>query len=119
VYATLVSTGLKEHETPLGSFRIHKKYVSNSMSDIGADAADARYSIDDVPWTQYFKGSLALHAAFWHGHFGLKRSHGCINLSPADAFYVFQHTWPELPKGWHGISTQQTGFTGTLVLVTE
>lgn len=119
IYATLVSTGLATHETPRGSFRIHKKYVSNSMSDIGADAASDRYSIDDVPWTQYFQGSLALHAAFWHGHFGLKRSHGCINLSPADAFYVFQHTWPEMPQGWHGISTQQTGFTGTLVVITD
>jgi hypothetical protein len=119
VYATLVSTGLSSHETPQGSFRIHKKYVTNSMSDIGADAADDRYSIDDVPWTQYFDRSRALHAAFWHGHFGLKRSHGCINLSPADAFYVFQRTWPELPPGWHGVSTQQTGFTGTLVVVTD
>jgi hypothetical protein len=119
IYATLVSTGLPEHETKVGSFRIHKKYVSNGMSDIGADVVDDRYSIDDVPWTQYFDGPRALHGAFWHAQFGIKRSHGCVNLSPADARYIFQHTWPELPAGWHGISTQQTGFTGTLVVVEE
>jgi hypothetical protein len=119
IYATLVSSGLPEHATPLGSFRIHKKYVSDSMSDIGADAADNRYSIDDVPWTEYFDGARALHAAFWHAQFGIKRSHGCVNLSPADAFYIFQRTWPILPAGWHGISTQKTGFSGSLVVITE
>jgi hypothetical protein len=119
IYATLVSSGLTEHATPVGSFRIHKKYVSDSMGDIGADVVDDRYSIDDVPWTEYFDGPRALHAAFWHSQFGIKRSHGCVNLSPADAFYVFQHTWPEVPRGWHGISTQKTGFSGSLVLITE
>jgi hypothetical protein len=118
-YATLVSSGLSDHATPLGSFRIQKKHVSDTMADIGEDAADDRYSIDDVPWTQYFAGSTALHAAFWHGQFGIQRSHGCVNLAPADAFYVFQHTWPEVPLGWHGISTQKTGLTGSLVVVTE
>jgi len=118
-YATLVSSGLTDHKTPLGSFRIQRKYVSDTMSDIGADAADDRYSIDDVPWTQYFDGSRALHAAFWHAHFGIQRSHGCVNLSPPDAFYVFQHTWPELPASWHGVSTQKTGMKGSLVVVTE
>ena len=118
-YATLISSGLEDHRTPLGSFRIQRKYVSDTMSDIGADAADDRYSIDDVPWTEYFDGSRALHAAFWHSQFGLRRSHGCVNMSPADAFYVFQHTWPELPPSWHGISTQKTGFKGSLVVVTE
>ncbi|HEX6241908.1 MAG TPA: L,D-transpeptidase, partial [Polyangiales bacterium] len=118
-YATLVSSGIKDHKTPLGSFRMQRKYVSDTMSDIGADAADDRYSIDDVPWTQYFDGSRALHAAFWHAQFGIQRSHGCVNLAPADAFYVFQHTWPELPASWHGVSTQKTGLKGSLVVITE
>lgn len=118
-YATLVSTGLPDHATPPGSFRIQRKFVSDSMSDIGADASDDRYSIDDVPWTQYFEGSLALHGAFWHAHFGIQRSHGCVNLAPADARYVFQHTEPLVPQGWHGVSTQKTGIRGSLVLITE
>jgi hypothetical protein len=118
-YATLVSSGVPDHATPPGSFRIQRKYVSDTMSDIGADVADDRYSIDDVPWTQYFDGSRALHGAFWHSQFGIQRSHGCINLSPPDARHVFVHTAPALPPGWHGISTQKTPFPGSLVLVTE
>jgi hypothetical protein len=118
-YATLVSSGTEDHRTPLGSFRITRKFVSDSMSDIGADAADDRYSIDDVPWAQYFHGARALHAAFWHTGFGLPRSHGCINLAPADAFYIFQRTWPQLPSSWHGVSAQNTGWKSSLVLITE
>ncbi len=119
VFATLVSTGLPDYATKVGSFRIQKKYVSDSMSDIGADVADNRYSIDDVPWTQYFDGPRALHAAFWHSQYGIPRSHGCVNMAPADAFYVFEHTLPHVPTGWHGLSTQKTGITGSLVVVTE
>jgi len=118
-YATLVSTGLADHATTPGSFRIQRKYVSDTMSDIGADAEDDRYSIDDVPWTQYFDGSRALHGAFWHTHFGIQRSHGCVNLAPTDARYVFQHTDPQVPAGWHGVSTQKTGLRGSLVVITE
>jgi hypothetical protein len=118
VYATLVSSGLEGHDTPVGLFDIRAKYVATTMSDIGADADD-RYSIEDVPWTEYFSGSVALHGAFWHGGFGLRHSHGCVNLSPFDAHRIFNHTWPELPEGWHGISTDLTGLKASKVYITE
>jgi hypothetical protein len=89
------------------------------MSDLGPEAGDDRYSIDDVPWTEYFAGSIALHGAFWHNSFGLRRSHGCVNLSPYDAHRVFNHTWPEVPVGWHGVSTDQTGVRASKVYITE
>jgi hypothetical protein len=119
VYATLVSTGLEGFDTPAGVYTIRAKYVADTMSDLGPDAGDERYKIEDVPWTQYFSGSLALHGAFWHERFGLRRSHGCINLSPADARRAFEHTCPLLPEGWHGISTDRTGFKGSTVVITE
>lgn len=119
-YATLVSTGLEGHETPRGDFRIRRKYVSDTMANLGPDAGDDGYRIDDVPWTQYFEGSVALHGAFWHHRFGLRRSHGCVNLSPRDARRVFAHTWPAIPPGWHGVSTDRgTGFEGSRVIVTD
>ena len=43
----------------------------------GTVAGDLPYSIEDVPWTMYFLGGYALHAAFWHDKFGTRRSHGC------------------------------------------
>jgi hypothetical protein len=119
IYATLVSTGLEGRDTPLGSFTIREKYVADTMSDLGPDAGDDRYKIEDVPWTQYFSRSFALHGAFWHEGFGLRRSHGCVNLSPLDARWVFEHTLPELPEGWHGISTDKTGVKGGTVLITK
>ncbi|MBX3275383.1 MAG: L,D-transpeptidase [Sandaracinaceae bacterium] len=119
-YATLVSTGVDGHDTPRGEFRIHRKYVSDTMANLGPEAGDDSYRIDDVPWTQYFAGSVALHGAFWHHRFGLPRSHGCVNLSPRDAQHVFRHTWPDIPLGWHGVSTDRgTGFVGSRVLVTD
>ncbi|MGF1466347.1 MAG: L,D-transpeptidase, partial [Sandaracinaceae bacterium] len=118
VYATLVSTGVDEHDTPTGEYRIRRKLVSDTMADLG-DTYDDAYRIEDVPWTQYFEGSFALHGAFWHGRFGLRRSHGCVNLAPTDARAIFQHTWPQVPEGWHGVSTEGTAFEGSRVLVTE
>ncbi|MCS6798004.1 MAG: L,D-transpeptidase [Myxococcota bacterium] len=105
VFATLVSTGLPGHETPTGLFRIRAKYIADTMGDLGADL-DERYSIEDVPWTQYFSGSIALHGAFWHGGFGQPRSHGCVNLSPADAHQVFDLLAPAVPEGWLGVSAE-------------
>ncbi len=120
VYATLVSTGLPGHDTPTGLFEVRTKYVSATMSDIGPDVSeDLRYSIEDVPWTQYFSGSVALHGAFWHGGFGLPHSHGCVNLAPLDAHWLFDHTLPELPNGWHGVTTDGSGWKGSKVWITE
>ncbi len=119
VYATLVSSGVQGHDTPIGLFEIRQKYVANGMSDLGPEAGDERYSIDDVPWTQYFSGSIALHGAFWHDRFGLQRSHGCVNLAPYDAHRVFNHTWPEVGEGWHGATTDKTGLLASKVLITN
>lgn len=101
VFATLVSSGREGFETPTGTFRIESKHVSTTMDD--TDSLTEAYSIEDVPWTMYFHESYALHAAFWHDHFGRPRSHGCINLSPADARWLFSWAGPELPPGWHGV----------------
>jgi hypothetical protein len=101
VFATLVSTGKEGYETPTGIFRITAKHVSATMD--GMAGSDEAYSIEDVPWTMYFQGSYALHAAFWHEHFGNVRSHGCVNLAPADARWLFRFATPVLPEGWHGV----------------
>jgi len=68
-----------------------------------------------VPYVQYFHEGYALHSAYWHDHFGVARSHGCINLSPIDAQRVFGFTDPPVPEGWHG-TTVDPG-RGTTVVV--
>lgn len=105
VYATLVSTGAdglgdpkKTHSTIQGVFRIHTKHVSVTMD--GDDVGD-EFDLRDVPFVQYFTEGYALHAAYWHDDFGIPRSHGCVNLAPRDAAWLFEWTTPDVPKEWH------------------
>ncbi|MEY4548456.1 MAG: hypothetical protein RL685_4651, partial [Pseudomonadota bacterium] len=57
---------------------------------------------EDVPYVMYFDGSYALHGAFWHRNYGTRMSHGCINLAPLDARYLFFFSDPPVQPGWHG-----------------
>lgn len=116
VFATLVSTGREGFETPTGLYRIQSKHVSTTMDNLDGDTA---YSIDDVPWTMYFHGNYALHGAFWHYTFGQVRSHGCINLAPADARWLFYWTTPTLPPAWHGVFSGSSTGRGTHVFIEE
>ena len=121
VYVTLVSTGRKgtkeePYDTPTGRWRIYSKHVSTTMD--GNSASDGNYSIQDVPWTMFFHGSYALHGAFWHRGFGAVRSHGCVNLGPSDARWLFQWTTPFLPEGWHGVNATDDS-PGSTVIVHE
>ncbi|HSM55100.1 MAG TPA: L,D-transpeptidase, partial [Candidatus Sulfomarinibacteraceae bacterium] len=47
----------------------------------------------DVPHTMFFDGDIALHGAYWHNDFGAPRSHGCVNMTPRDAEWVWY--WSE------------------------
>ncbi len=77
------------------------------------------YELRDVPWIQYFDAGYALHGAYWHDVFGIPRSHGCINLAPIDARYVFMWTTPEVPPGWHGLNVSDAWSQGTLIRIRE
>jgi lipoprotein-anchoring transpeptidase ErfK/SrfK len=126
VYATLISSGAggKNHNTPWGNFHVYQKHLSSRMSaeekpaEVEGEEGEHAYRYDDVPWVQYIAGGIALHTAFWHDRFGVPVSHGCINLSPRDAQYVFRKTSPDVPPGWHGINPGRGGLPpGTLVSV--
>ena len=108
IYATLVSSGKEtsdaatDHRSPSGEWFIREKHVTTTMDGDGTAAGDLLYSIEDVPYVMYFEGSYALHGAFWHRNFGVRMSHGCINLAPLDAKYLFFFTDPPVRAGWHG-----------------
>ena len=113
VYTTLVSTGAdglgdpkKTHSTVQGAFLIHTKHVTVTMD--GDDAGD-EFDLRDVPFVQYFTDGFALHGAYWHDDFGTPRSHGCINLAPIDAAWLFNWTSPEVPGPWHAALTLKRG----------
>ena len=117
VFVTLVSTGADgtgdpetTHSTIQGEFALHTKHVSVTMD---GDEVGDEYDLRDVPYVQYFKEGYALHAAYWHDGFGTPRSHGCINLSPLDARWLFSWTSPSVPATWHGAMSPR----GTLISI--
>jgi len=89
VFATLVATGMDPFFTRPGLFQIQQKKELETMS--GAFEADRSdfYYLEDVPWTMYYDQNRALHGAYWRTMFGYPQSHGCINLSPGDAHWLF------------------------------
>ena len=98
VYATLISSGLPGKNTPNGLYRARYKHASITMR--GSDE-DGPYEVQEVPWVFFFEGAYAVHGAYWHDTFGNPRSHGCVNVAPADARWLFDFVSPELPAGWH------------------
>lgn len=119
VYATLVSTGAdglgdpaETRSTVTGTFLIHTKHVSTTMK---SDEEGDRFLLSEVPYVQFFTQGYALHAAYWHDQFGTPRSHGCINLSPLDARWLFHFTEPSVPQNWHGALSLKGG---TLLRIT-
>jgi hypothetical protein len=99
VYATLVSSG-KGSPTPRGNYPIWAKVASMTMAN--QDYEDKPYMVEHVPWVLLFQGHNALHGAYWHDRFGNRRSHGCVNLAPRDARWMFEWVSPTLPAAWTG-----------------
>jgi hypothetical protein len=105
VYATLVSTGRgrqgTDQATPKGIHRIWVKLRSSDMDNLENLEQTENYAIQAVPWVMYFERGYGLqHGTFWHRAFGRVQSHGCVNLSPADAERLFSFASPRLPSGW-------------------
>ena len=90
VFATMISSGTGKFYTRQGLFQIETKVEAEDMR--GAFTADKSdfYYLEDVPWTMYYDGARAIHGAYWHDGFGFKQSHGCVNLSVADAYWLFR-----------------------------
>ena len=99
VFATLVASG-KSSPTPLGDYPIWAKVASMDMAN--QDYEDKPFMVQGVPWVLLFQAHNAIHGAYWHDRFGARRSHGCVNLAPLDARWVFEWAGPTLPTGWTG-----------------
>jgi len=91
IFASMASTGVPHFWTRPGIFQIQKKLDSTTMSN---SVQDDFYYLENVPWTMYFDEARALHGAYWHNNFGYPASHGCVNLSPGDAHWLYN--WASL-----------------------
>jgi hypothetical protein len=99
-FVTYVSLGRAGVETPIGQYSTFGKYVTDDMTSTSVADADHAYDLPNVPFTQYYRpGGYAIHAAYWHDHFGSTESQGCVNVTWADGAYLFELTSPQVAPG--------------------
>jgi lipoprotein-anchoring transpeptidase ErfK/SrfK len=88
---------VQDYTTTPGDHRIFLKTPSRRMSG-GREGEGDFYDLPGIPWVAYFTTSrIAFHGAYWHNDFGIPRSHGCVNLLPEDAQWVYRWTLPAAP----------------------
>lgn len=101
VFMTRVATGGKfldgDYSTPRGQYMTNRKRPSRHMASEDL-AAPSAYDLPGVPWVSYLtKSGISFHGTYWHNDFGKPRSHGCINLSPQAAHWVYRWCAPAVP----------------------
>lgn len=84
----VIASGLPGYETPTGEYAIWLKVRSQTMTG-GSKADGSYYNIPNVEWVSYFYQDYALHGAWWRKVFGAPASHGCVNMTNADAQWVY------------------------------
>src|SRR3989344_4187883 len=101
VYEFPISSGLYDW-TPRGTFNIWIK-LKYTKTEGGNRALSTYYTLPNVPYTMYFANGenppwrgFGIHGAYWHNDFGRPKSHGCINMRPADAQVLYYWTQPDL-----------------------
>lgn len=95
VFAALTSTGVATSPTTTGLYHVYMRYNTTVMSR-GVRTDPWFYYMEDVPYTLYFNDHMALHGTYWHDEFGYVRSHGCVNLSLTDAYWMFSFLSEEM-----------------------
>ena len=106
VFMARIASGAKfsngDFSTPSGRYMTFHKRSSRHMAR-GNLAANG-YDLPGVPWNSYItEEGIAFHGTYWHNNFGRPRSHGCINLTPQAAKWVFLWTMPTVPPDQEGI----------------
>jgi len=83
---------LDKWATPPGLHPIYRKLASLHMAGGNMESG---YDTPGIGWVSIFDESgAAVHSTFWHNDFGTPRSHGCVNVLPEDAKWVFRWTTP-------------------------
>jgi lipoprotein-anchoring transpeptidase ErfK/SrfK len=91
IKTVLTSTGTWRHPTVIGTYRVYAKIPSQTMTG-GSRARGDYYRLPGVPNIMYFYQGYGLHGTYWHRNFGHPMSHGCVNLTLADAAWFYAWT---------------------------
>ncbi len=90
-----ISTGIELTPTPRGNFVVFKKTPSRYMQGPIPGISEKEYDLPGVPWNLYFtEQGAVIHGAYWHDHFGVPWSSGCVNLPSAKAEMLYR--WADL-----------------------
>jgi hypothetical protein len=100
VFSSRISSGQRfgngDYSTPEGEYVTFRKRHSRHMAY--GNLASAGYDLPGVPWVAYItEGGISFHGTYWHNDFGRPRSHGCINMLPHAAKWLFRWTLPVVP----------------------
>lgn len=100
VFATRVSTGGRlrsgTYTTPEGEYITYHKRPTRHMAR--GDLASSGFDLPGVPWVIYIKeNGISFHGTYWHNDYGRPRSHGCINMTPQAAKWLYRWTTPTVP----------------------
>ncbi|MFN8491695.1 MAG: L,D-transpeptidase [Caldilineaceae bacterium] len=115
IRAFRISSGLPNTPTVTGAFHIRTKVVSQTMT--GGEGS-MYYNLPGVKWVQYFYEDYSFHGTYWHNNFGHPMSHGCVNMTNADAKWLFDWAAPT----WDGKTVwfkSKADAPGTLVIIHE
>lgn len=93
-FATVIASGSGELYSDPGVYEVYHKIELHTMQgSYTADRSDFFY-YESVPWALYYNHAQAIHGIYWPAVLGFKQSHGCINMFPGDANWLFH--WAEL-----------------------
>jgi len=97
VFAARAATGSQYRSgrwsTPIGQFITSYKRPTRHMA--AGDIASNGFDLPGVPWVLYItKSGISFHGTYWHNDYGRPRSHGCINLTPQAAKWLYRWTMP-------------------------
>jgi Uncharacterized protein conserved in bacteria len=94
VFAALVATGSGELYSDPGLYYIYEKRELELMQGSYTSDRSDFYSLEGVPWTMYYNHAQAIHGIYWPASLGFTQSHGCVNMFPGDAHWLFN--WAKL-----------------------
>lgn len=83
--------GKSGYETVTGTYKIYLRNQTQDLTNAAYYPKDhpKYYYQPDVPYVQYFHRGYAIHGAPWRSSFGYSGSHGCVNMTVADAKWMW------------------------------
>lgn len=106
-FSTLVASGVGRYEgDPQTDLATHmeethvllkqpSRHMSNQPYKEDQVVVGDIFDLPGIPWNVFFHLSgTAIHGTYWHNDFGIRRSHGCLNVSCEAARWIYRWVHP-------------------------